>query len=521
MQPRPDTLALLAQGKVGIESLKEMLPAERWPDLLGLLQQPTSQPPAILFAAKNLTKIFTENWNLFSAQQRTDIRTFMMNYLYTKGAEFSSAAIGGHDPSTNSALIAVLQSLVQLLCRLSKLTWIDEKERDISISEFSKFFEASVDHCIVGLNIFHELIREINYNAANFSLTEHRKIQISFRNDSLYKVLNLAVSYLTHVCNNSLGAQATPQHVMAICAEALNVSLACLSFDFIGTNPEDSVEDIGTVHFPLVWRPLMEEANVIDLFFRLYSLESATLMDRSKARPTPHAPRPRALTPCTPPFTLQCIAQLVSVRRSIFTNNETRNVFLERVLVGTLQIMKSERGLDDSDTFHQLCRVLMRTKANFLLDEITVSPSYPDWIQHVSRLTYTAFRFWRWSANSLYYLLTLWSRIVLSSPSYPAAATPPSAWEQAAPEIAKAYVETRMYIAEAVCQEESIDDPLENDEMLQQQMQAVPSLIRFRYQPLAEYIASLLDPRITRYKVPAHPLAPLHTRPSRRLGSSV
>jgi len=36
--------------------------------------------------------------------------------------------------------------------------------------------------------------------------------------------------------------------------------------------------------------------------------------------------------------------------------------------------------------------------------------------------------------------------------------------------------------------------------MLQQQMQAVPFLVRFRYKPLAEYIVSLLDPRIVRYK---------------------
>lgn len=52
-------------------------------------------------------------------------------------------------------------------------------------------------------------------------------------------------------------------------------------------------------------------------------------------------------------------------------------------------------GIEDTNTFHQLCRVLMRTKANFQLAEIIASPSYNEWIQNVSRLTYTAFRFWR------------------------------------------------------------------------------------------------------------------------------
>jgi len=166
LPPHTDTLTLLAQGKVGLEALKDLLPAERWPDLLNLLQTATA-PNAILFAAKNLNKIFTEHWNLFSMQQRSEIRlflfflwtcctverrpfgtgTFMLGYLYNKGSEFSAAATSGTDPGMNSALIAVLQSLVQLLCRLCKLTWIDDKEHDISITEFSKFFEVGLLFC--------------------------------------------------------------------------------------------------------------------------------------------------------------------------------------------------------------------------------------------------------------------------------------------------------------------------------------------------------------------------------------
>ena len=37
----------------------------------------------------------------------------------------------------------------------------------------------------------------------------------------------------------------------------LQLLLACLTFDFIGTAPEESTDDTGTLQIPTAWRPGM------------------------------------------------------------------------------------------------------------------------------------------------------------------------------------------------------------------------------------------------------------------------
>jgi hypothetical protein len=54
-------------------------------------------------------------------------------------------------------------SLVQLLCRLTKFAWFDEGGgvRPI-VKDASKFLEATVAHCVIGLRVLNELVSEMN-----------------------------------------------------------------------------------------------------------------------------------------------------------------------------------------------------------------------------------------------------------------------------------------------------------------------------------------------------------------------
>ena len=43
----------------------------------------------------------------------------------------------------------------------------------------------------------------------------------------------------------------------------LQLLLACLTFDFIGTAPEESTDDTGTLQIPTAWRPGMFTGRVL------------------------------------------------------------------------------------------------------------------------------------------------------------------------------------------------------------------------------------------------------------------
>ena len=79
---------------------------------------------------------------------------------------------------------------------------------------------------------------------------------------------------------------------------SMQLYVTCLSFDFIGTNPEDSQEDVGTVQVPSAWRPIVHDCAICN-YFDIYTTSE---------------------TP-TSKLALQALV-LLSVRRSLFSNRE-------------------------------------------------------------------------------------------------------------------------------------------------------------------------------------------------------
>lgn len=69
-----------------------------------------------------------------------------------------------------------------------------------------------MDHCVVGVQILHQLVLEMNQAESMRSLAKHRKIASSFRDKSLYDIFTLSCTLLrqinvrdeTQVCNDKL-----------------------------------------------------------------------------------------------------------------------------------------------------------------------------------------------------------------------------------------------------------------------------------------------------------------------------
>jgi exportin-7 len=71
----------------------------------------------------------------------------------------------------------------------------------------------------------------------------------------------------------------------------------------------------------------------------------------------------------------------------------------------------------------------------------------------------------------------------------------PSQLDAHVPKITRAYIESRLASAAA-----GADDSLDGEEHLTDQLDALPHLCRFQYRDTADFIVSLLDPRLTQYQ---------------------
>ena len=110
--------------------------------------------------------------------------------------------------------------------------------------------------------------------------------------------------------------------------------LNCLSYDFIGTTLDEASEDLGTIQLPSSWRATMEDPKTMSLFFELYT----------------------ASAPPSSSSALESLVLLASLRRSLFSSEDERQSFLNRLMRGSLQILQQQQGLTQHANYHEICR---------------------------------------------------------------------------------------------------------------------------------------------------------------------
>ncbi|KAI4384594.1 hypothetical protein MLD38_002723 [Melastoma candidum] len=221
---------------------------------------------------------------------------------------------------------------------------------------------------------------------------------------------------------------------------SLSLALKCLSFDFVGTSIDESSEEFGTVQIPSSWRALLEDPATLQIFFDYYGIGSAPLSKEA----------------------LECLVRLASVRRL---------------------------GLADHDNYHEFCRLLGRFRVNYQLSELVNVEGYGDWIRLVAEFTLKSLQSWQWASSSVYYLLGLWSRLVTSVP-YLKGDTP-SLLDEFVPKITEGFITSRF---------DSIQNPLDNVELLQDQLDCFPYLCRFQYESSSIYMIRIMEPTLQTYK---------------------
>mmetsp|Transcript_45192 Transcript_45192/g.94800 ORF Transcript_45192/g.94800 Transcript_45192/m.94800 type:complete len:1112 (+) Transcript_45192:332-3667(+) len=421
---------------------------------------------ALLVASNSLTELITSHWNNFTIAQRIDIRNYVLGYLANNGPTLQDF---------------VTLSLIKLVCRITKLGWFDDATHRELTEDVTKFLQATVDHCILGLKILNQLVDELNIPTSGRTLTQHRKTSVSFRDLCLFKVFQLGLTTLKQLQTRAISTADHRQEVI-LGEQALGLTVRCLNFDFIGTNPDESTEDVGTIQAPTNWRPVLQDPGTTELLLDFYANTDPPRSNKA----------------------MEAVILICSVRRSLFPSDKEREAFLGRVMSGIRELLKNQTGLQHQDNYHQFCRLLGRLKANYQLSELVKTEGYLEWLELAASFTTQSIRNWQYSTNSIHYLLALWGRLVAAVPYVrpeTGAKGHVQALENHVLHVVECYIESMLGSVETVLRSEgALEDPLEDDGSLMEQLDRLPTICRFQYSSVANILVEKFDPLLNKYR---------------------
>lgn len=401
-------------------------------------------------------KLITSHWTSVSDHQKEEMRSFLLDYLAKNGPDLYRSAPMGVSP------------VVRLLCRVIELAWLEGPQHQMVTQKVDQFLQSSPLHWVLGLEIYTDLTTDMQPTIGP-SMSRHRRTALSFRDTALPPIFTIAIQTLQQL---STGAINVPDKndERRLSKQVLNLSCNCLSFDFMGTIPDDTSDEQGTVMVPHSWSMLRDDG-IPKLFFDMFS-RSCTYQWMECAQ-----------------FCLQFLVLLAALRRSFFQKEEDRTRLLASMMQGTTAILASKMGLQEHACYHELCRLLGKINATHQLNELCANEQFQAWIEQVYGFTMDSLRRWEVMPNSKHYLLGFWAAMV--SPVILLQDKAPKALESFIQQVTVAYVESRLFMAEASADPAACndwDDPLEDEVLRAEQLEVLSNLGRCRYQDTAQHI---------------------------------
>jgi len=416
----------------------------------------TTNPHALIFSATGLNKLITSHWLSVSDVQKEEMRSFLFDYLAKNGPDLYRSAPMAVSP------------VVRLLCRVIKLAWLEGPQYQNVTERVSQFLQSSPLHWVLGLEIYTDLTTDMQPSIGP-SMSRFRRTALSFRDAALPSIFTIAIQTLQQVVAGQINVADKAEERRMI-KQVLNLSCNCLSFDFMGTIPDETSDEQSTVMVPHSWNMLRDEG-IPKLFFDLFS--------RSCSAQWPECAQ----------FCLQCLVLLAALRRSFFQKEEDRTRLLASMMQGTTVVLSSKMGLQDHACYHELCRLLGKINATHQLNELCASEQFQVWIEQVYSFTMDSLRHWEYKPNSKHYLLGFWASMV--SPVILLQDKAPKALEAYIQQITVAYIESRLFMAEASADPNNSfdwDDPLQDEVLRAEQLEVLSNLGRCRYQDTAQHI---------------------------------
>ncbi|XP_045115534.1 exportin-7-like isoform X3 [Portunus trituberculatus] len=336
----------------------------------------------------------------------------------------------------------------------------------------------SADHCVMGVQLISQLIAEINEVSKPFAkkfLNKRSKTIQPFRDIRLFSIFQLSCTLLRTALGNVQTLSFADERVHALMTRVLQLAQRCLIFNSRETASDESGDEMVIVKIPTSWRPAFLDMSTVQLFFDLYAHLPATLSS----------------------MTLTCLVQLASVRRDIFSINEERVRFLSQLTNGVRNMLKNPQDLSHPSNYHQFCRLVLRLKRNYQIDELVSVEDYSDAIQLIAQFTKDFAHKWQSASKSICCLLSFWHNMVYCS--HFMLSKRPHLLEIYTHEIVKVYISFYLESA-SVVQHEGLEDPLDDVSVIQPQLQMLLSIGRYEYSRTYELLVQVFGQTAQHYQ---------------------
>ncbi|GJJ68840.1 exportin-7 [Entomortierella parvispora] len=402
------------------------------------LLESSKNPYALMFATSRLKALVDDHFNTFSLPEQSGLRSFVLQHIYQ------------HPDSPQF----ILASQAQLFGVITKLGWIGNAEFRPLLDHVQVFFQHGLNHRILGIQLLSAVALEMNFTGTKNAAT-HRKAAVGFRDGQLLPIFKNALSML----QTALQMQQSDNETSKLNIAILSLIKTCLSFDFIGTSYEETSDDVGSIQVPALWRSVFEEPGYLDLLWGCWKSFSS----------------PASVV------AMECLSQAASIRRSLFSTDADRHTYIYHIMretIWTLTTAAGQNKLQDLGNFHEFCRMLSRFKSTYQLAEVCDYKESDQWLAAVSEFTARGFHAWKWSPNSVQYLLMFWNKTVSSLMS--AKQETEMFIGALTVDLTRAYLKSRLDCVHAVMDGE-VDDPLESEETLLISLEAFANIARTKY----------------------------------------
>ncbi|KAF9970123.1 Exportin 7 [Actinomortierella ambigua] len=410
----------------------------------------------VLFATTRLKTLVEDHFTTFKTEEQHGLRSFVLEFIYR-----------------NPELPLFISSAqAQLFAVLTKLGWVENEDFRNVLESIQVFFQQGVMHRILGLRILDAIVVEMNLPK---NASKYRKVAVGFRDAQLLLIFQAALSMLQYVAKTRLvdpNAEKLKDAILVLMRDILG-------FDFIGTQPDESSDDVGSVQAPTTWRVVFEDREFLEVLWKCWQdFESPSSV-----------------------LVLECLSQAVSIRRSLFSGEEARQVYIQHIMreiALTLDSPQRQVKLQDVSNYHEFTRMLSRFIKTFQLSELSEYKEFQKWISTIGDFTTSGFHAWKWSPNSIPYLLVLWGKIV---PSLGSANKPLTEYIQdVTVQLSRAYLKSRLECVVALVEGEVDDDPLENEEELLPTLEQFASIARTKYPESGRFLVAELQDLTNKYR---------------------
>ncbi|KAG0262072.1 hypothetical protein BG011_000347 [Mortierella polycephala] len=409
------------------------------------LLENSKNPYTLMFATSRLKSLVDEHFTSFTTAEQLGLRSFVLQYIFQY-------------PDLPHFILA---SQAQLLAIITKLGWAENPESRQVLDHIQVFFQQSVDHRIIGVRILTSIVTEMNIPGKR-NVVKHRKSAVGFRDGQLLPIFQAALSMM----KTMLQGQQADRDTYSLAETILLLLKSCLGFDFIGASYEESSDDVGSIQVPTAWRPIFQDPEYLTVLWESWKTFS----------------NPVSVV------AMECLSQAASIRRSIFSSEETRGTYISHIIQETLLTLNTAAGqtkLQDLGNFHEFCRMLSRFKSTYQIGDIGNCKDSKQWFSAIGEFTEQGFRSWKWSPNSPAYLLTFWNKTVSSLSN--AQQDTELLIESITVNLTRAYLKTRLECVHAALDGE-VDDPLESEDTLILSLEMFANIARTKYTESGRFI---------------------------------